>query len=89
MFPGNISSISGSESDSDEDDNHATSKPIGMAARFQRKLEVIGTGSSTDSDTEDSIMDDRARKYPKIFLKNSLGDLISLYRCVVYHKKVR
>ncbi|XP_071158192.1 tRNA endonuclease ANKZF1-like isoform X1 [Mytilus edulis] len=85
---GNISSISGSESDSGEDDNHATSKPIGMAARFQRKLEVIGTGSSTDSDTEDSIMDDRARKYPKIFLKNSLGDLISLYRCVVYHKKV-
>ncbi|XP_063421808.1 tRNA endonuclease ANKZF1-like [Mytilus trossulus] len=85
---GNISSLSGSESDSDDDDNHATSKPIGMAARFQRKLEVIGTGSSTDSDTEDNIMDDRARKYPKIFLKNSLGDLISLYRCVVCHKKV-
>ncbi|XP_052091788.1 ankyrin repeat and zinc finger domain-containing protein 1-like isoform X2 [Mytilus californianus] len=85
---GNISSISGSESDSDDDDNHATSKPVSIAARFQRKLEVVGTGSSTDSESEDSTMDDRARKYPKIFLKNSLGDLISLYRCVVCHKQV-
>lgn len=89
---GSVSSISGSESDDDdsEADSHATSKPIGIAARFQRKVDAPMTGSSTDSESDDNITpDERARRHPKIFLKNSLGDLISIYRCVVYHKQVQ
>jgi hypothetical protein len=88
-----VSSISGSESDSNDDDDeadsHATSKPIGITARFQRKVDAPMTGSSTDSESDDNVTDDRARRHPKLFLKNSLGDLISIYRCVVYHKQVR
>ena len=45
---------------------------------------------ASDSDSEDvAAVMAAARRHPKVFLKNQSGQLLSLYRCVLYHKKVR
>ncbi|XP_064614070.1 uncharacterized protein LOC135477796 [Liolophura sinensis] len=85
---GNISSLSGSDTDSDGSDTESDcpprSKPLGVPARMRQSL-----CNGSDSESESGLYQENpsARKYPKVFLRNSSGQLISLYRCVLYHKK--
>ncbi|XP_033762728.1 LOW QUALITY PROTEIN: ankyrin repeat and zinc finger domain-containing protein 1-like [Pecten maximus] len=87
-----VSSISGSESESDDSDvedgekRKLRSKPSGIAAYLRNRGDSCS--SSNDSETElPSAVDDAARKFPKLFFRNKDGELISIYRCILYHKK--
>ena len=69
-----VSSISGSESDSDSNPAsgvHVTSSPHNEA-----------------SDTESYHVEGTGRRHPRVFLKSSDGKLLSIYRAVIYSKKV-
>ncbi|KAK7473986.1 hypothetical protein BaRGS_00034755 [Batillaria attramentaria] len=82
---GDISSISGSDdsSDSSSETDDARPKPSPLPARVHKS-----TQDSTDSDSEGaSAVLAATRKHPKLFLRNSDGQLVSLYRCLLYHKK--
>ncbi|XP_056008477.1 ankyrin repeat and zinc finger domain-containing protein 1-like isoform X2 [Ostrea edulis] len=90
---GSVSSISGSDSNSENED--AFSVPPMLPRSLQLQKEAL---DSCDSETETGgasegemggASDDAARKYPKIFFRNSEGLLVSVYRCVVHHKKVK
>ncbi|KAJ8313538.1 hypothetical protein KUTeg_008099 [Tegillarca granosa] len=88
-----VSSISGSESESEDSEldsvsaDKPQSKPMNIPSRRLRQ-EVDGE-SSNDSETDisASVKDEMARKYPKVYFENGDGEVISLYRCVIYHKK--
>lgn len=85
-----VSSISGSESDEsdteDVDRPRLRLKPGGLATQLRQRRDSYS--SSNDSETElPSVIDDASRKYPKLFFRNKDGELLSLYRCVLYHKK--
>lgn len=89
-----VSSISGSESESDDSDieegsgekRKIRSKPSGRAAYLRHR--TASCSSSNDSEPElPSIVDDAARRFPKLFFRNKDGELISIYRCIIYHKK--
>ena len=85
QITGNVSSISGSESESEDED----SVPPKMPTHTLLTSAMTFDPYSTDSDVELSrTSEEQGRKYPKIFFRNAVGDLISLYRCVVLHKKV-
>lgn len=81
---GDISSISGSGDSSDSSsDTDNVSKPSPVPTRLKNS-----NYDSTDSETEGSnTVLAAVKKYPKIFMRNSNGQLVSLYRCVLYHKK--
>lgn len=88
----NVSSISGSDSESEtsdtEDDSFSrqTSKPRGIPMYLRSHLD-----SGTDSDSEACSIADKTRtaaSYVKVFFRNDSAELISMYRCVIYHKKV-
>ncbi|XP_078320556.1 tRNA endonuclease ANKZF1-like isoform X3 [Crassostrea virginica] len=88
-----VSSISGSDSDSETED--APPPRLPRPLQLQQQEEAL---SSCDSEGETGgasegegggALDDSARKYPKIFFRNAEGLLVSVYRCVIHHKKVR
>ncbi|KAH3719844.1 ankyrin repeat and zinc finger domain-containing protein 1-like isoform X2 [Dreissena polymorpha] len=88
---GNISSLSGSDSENDESSDSESKnktlpgKPLHGSPR--RRFQAANN-SSTDSESEAwSQSDDIARRLPKVFFKNKEGELLSLYRCVLCNKK--
>ncbi|XP_060064926.1 tRNA endonuclease ANKZF1-like [Ylistrum balloti] len=86
-----VSSISGSESETDDsaDEDGENSKVRLKPRRIAAFLRHEGDcSSSNDSETElPSVIDDASRKFPKLFFRNKDGELISIYRCLLYHKK--
>ncbi|KAL5006281.1 hypothetical protein ScPMuIL_015087 [Solemya velum] len=90
---GNLSSISGSESDSADSDTGSDSsqgvkysKPRLVPPPHLRHRQ--SSNSSTDSESEDTSRNYVvATRYAKVFFKNIAGEVVSLYRCVLYHKK--
>ncbi|XP_070211217.1 tRNA endonuclease ANKZF1-like isoform X1 [Littorina saxatilis] len=86
---GDVSSISGSDdtstSSSNEDD---TLVKLTLPASRHKKSHVYESSDSTDSESEEnaSIMA-ATRRHPKVFLRNGEGQLLSMYRSVLYHKK--
>lgn len=89
---GSVSSISGSDSDSETD--NALPLRLPRPLQLQQQDDALSScdsegeiGGVSEGDTN-AVLDDSARKYPKIFFRNSEGLLVSVYRCVVYHKKV-
>ena len=92
-FSGNVSSISGSDSDSDLDsdagrittsaDLKVRPKPAGIPSHL-----ATSGNTSTDSESESGPSEDVAQRLPKVYFRTAEGQLISLYRCVLCHKKV-
>ena len=92
LAPGEVSSISGSDStsSSSSDEDVASVKPSPTPAHQKHHSHVYDGADASDSDSEDvAAVMAAARRHPKVFLKNQSGQLLSLYRCVLYHKKVR
>lgn len=90
---GSVSSISGSDSDSETENVPPPRLPRPL--QLQQQDDALSScdsegeiGGVSEGDTN-AALDDSARKYPKIFFRNSEGLLVSVYRCVVYHKKVK
>ena len=86
-----MSSISGSDdtSDSSSDEDVAPAKPLAIPARLKHSR-VYNSADTSDSESEDvAAVMAATRRHPKVFLRNQSGQLLSLYRCVLYHKKVR
>lgn len=88
-----MSSISGSDSDSETEG--APPPRLPRPLQLQQQDDTLSScdsegemGGVSEGDTNAAV-DDSARKYPKIFFRNSEGLLVSVYRCVIYHKKVR
>ncbi|XP_052806792.1 ankyrin repeat and zinc finger domain-containing protein 1-like [Mya arenaria] len=89
---GNISSLSGSDSDTDGDtdiDNQPRTGPNKLLPGTQRRLvREGGNTSSTDSESESGNQtEDIARRLPKVYFSNHEGEILSIYRCVLCHKK--
>lgn len=87
-----MSSISGSDSDSETE--NAPPPRLPRPLQLQQQDDTLSScdsegemGGVSEGDTN-AALEDSARKYPKIFFRNSEGLLVSVYRCVVYHKKV-
>lgn len=87
-----MSSISGSDLDSETE--NAPPPRLPRPLQLQQQDDALSScdsegeiGGVSEGDTN-AALDDSARKYPKIFFRNSEGLLVSVYRCVVYHKKV-
>lgn len=90
---GSVSSISGSDSDSETE--NAPPPRLPRPLQLQQQDDTLSScdsegemGGVSEGDTN-AALEDSARKYPKIFFRNSEGLLVSVYRCVVYHKKVK
>lgn len=90
---GSVSSISGSDSDSETE--NAPPPRLPRPLQLQQQDDALSScdsegemGGVSEGDTN-AALEDSARKYPKIFFRNSEGLLVSVYRCVVYHKKVK
>ena len=89
--PGEVSSISGSDdtSSTSSDEDVDSVKPSPVPARMKHS-QAYSSADASDSDSEDTAaVMAAARRHPKVFLRNQSGQLLSLYRCVLYHKKVR
>ncbi|XP_005091111.1 ankyrin repeat and zinc finger domain-containing protein 1 [Aplysia californica] len=71
---GDVSSISGSDEDDDDAD-----------AVLRETTNVIPHQDSGMDLTSSPIVNER--KFHKIFFKNALGERISVYRCLLHHKK--
>ncbi|XP_067650118.1 tRNA endonuclease ANKZF1-like [Haliotis asinina] len=88
---GDVSSISGSEdeselSDTDTDTGGGRGKSKPMA--IPQHMRGASAHSGTDSESEGGMtIEGTARKYPKVYFKNKDGELISVFRCLLYHKK--
>lgn len=82
------SSISGSDSESESEDNGFPGDdmlsdvgPIGKP--------YLNTAIAQETpDASHCHLSSNKRNYPKLFLKNNNGELISVYKCILYHKKV-
>lgn len=87
---GNISSLSGSDAESEAETDSDYQSKTGSGKKLPgspRKL--VNTGhSSTDSESESGYQsEDAARRLPKVYFRNEAGEMLSLYRCVLCHKK--
>ncbi|XP_061579636.1 tRNA endonuclease ANKZF1 isoform X2 [Cololabis saira] len=71
---GDLSSISGSESDSEEEDFDNDSREAGSRV------------TSTDEEMSAESQLSTGRLYSKVFFQNSAGDYLSFYRCVLHGK---
>lgn len=71
-FPGDLSSISGSESDSEDLDSDAG----GTTTNF--------TGTDTESSADTSLV--TGRLCSRVVFQNSLGQYLSVYRCILLGK---
>ena len=87
-----MSSISGSDSDSDldSDASRTTSsadfksrKPVGIPSHL-----TSSGNTSTDSESEGGQVEDAAQRLPKVYFRTAEGELVSIYRCVLCHKRV-
>ena len=88
QFSGDISSISGSDSDtSDSDDNEDHLSPYSDPATIDKLHQNQQNKAGNGDDEEDSIKRNH-RSYPKVFFTNSQGQLISVHRCILHGKKV-
>ncbi|KAL3831821.1 hypothetical protein ACJMK2_023523 [Sinanodonta woodiana] len=94
LIAGNISSLSGSDSDLDslsDIDTDGSQEPKSRKKQFRIPSHLWMSGySSTDSDSECSTnrVEEAARKLSKVYFRNSAGELISLYRCILSHRKM-
>ncbi|XP_060591292.1 tRNA endonuclease ANKZF1-like [Ruditapes philippinarum] len=87
---GNISSLSGSDSDTDADTDTDNQSKTGSGKKLpgSQRRHVYSGNTSTDSDSESGNQyEDVARRLPKVYFRNKDGDLLSIYRCVLCHKK--
>ncbi|RUS73022.1 hypothetical protein EGW08_019208 [Elysia chlorotica] len=71
---GDVSSISGSDDEDDADDHN------------DDVAELANPTSSLETEAQD-ISSARQRESHKVFFKNGNGDLISVHRCLLHHKK--
>lgn len=102
-FPDDLSSISGSESDSEEEGDSSDSVPS-LAAKCgsyesdeflqvkDYKDDVIGSFPGCNQD--DSVAEKRhehlrlmAARHAKIFFENEDGKILTMYRCLLHGKK--
>ena len=79
--PGDISSLSGSES-SCQSDNDIDEEPNSAGQRHVFALH------QSQNNTDDSVAI-KQRTFPRVFFRNSEGQLISVHRCILHGKKVR
>ncbi|XP_025094264.1 LOW QUALITY PROTEIN: ankyrin repeat and zinc finger domain-containing protein 1-like [Pomacea canaliculata] len=83
-----VSSISGSEDSSESSkesgDEAVTSSAVPVNLK---KFTCDNSDSERESKTQENSSLATTRKMPKLFMKNSKGQLISIYHCVLYHKK--
>ncbi|XP_061186027.1 tRNA endonuclease ANKZF1-like [Saccostrea echinata] len=87
---GSVSSISGSDSDSENEETAPPKLPRPLQLRQQdEELSSCDSESEVGEGEMGGASNEGARKYPKIFFRNSEGLLVSVYRCVVHHKKVK
>lgn len=84
-----MSSISGSE-DSSESSKESGDEAVTSSAVpvHLKKFTCDNSDSERESKTQENSSLATTRKMPKLFMKNSKGQLISIYHCVLYHKKV-
>ncbi|KAK6166090.1 hypothetical protein SNE40_022861 [Patella caerulea] len=86
-----VSSISGSEDD-EEDSSDTESGPNRSKSKLAIPAHVRSTSvsGSSDSESEASVVKhgrNSANNINKYYLRNKDGELISLYKCLLYHKK--
>lgn len=86
------SSISGSDSDSDDEDTDSSNQDFSRFDIGPHGVPFVPFTQQEGAADSCLVSDDlpfgsNGRKYPKLFLKNSNGELISVYRCILYHKK--
>lgn len=103
IFPDDLSSISGSESDSEEEGDSSDFVPSSAAKLGSYKsnelMQVRGceddaTGSLPGNKQDDSGAEKRhehlrlmAARHAKIFFENEDGKILSMYRCLLHGKK--
>lgn len=111
-FVGDMSSLSGSEVESENEDDAGTSE-TGTSSNEQTKNEPSSKSNSTgksrktserrgriiESDISDTEYNDEmtkerklqvvASRHTKVFFENDDGNIFSIYRCLLHHKKVR
>lgn len=84
---GNISSLSGSDSDTDTESDQDQFTGTKYLTSIRQKL-LHGNGISTDSESDTgNQLEDISRRLPKVYFTNKDGELLSIYRCVICHKK--
>ena len=97
-YTGDISSISGSEDSNEDTDDNEDDTNMSTTEKMKKKvndkmrhIRKTAESGSSESETESSVqvvLDDAGRRYPKLFFRSTDGDILSVYRCIVYHKKV-
>ncbi|XP_072027233.1 tRNA endonuclease ANKZF1-like isoform X1 [Amphiura filiformis] len=80
---GDISSISGSDSNTSDSDNEDYQSPYSDHSKIDM---LKNQTKSTNSDDDDNTKA-KQRNYPKVFFTNSQGQLISVHRCILHGKK--
>ena len=80
FVPDDVSSISGSGTESESEDDKPTNE-------HKVNTKDNNDGHMTDDDTDDVTR--MLRRTPRVYVKNGEGELFSVYRAVVYGKKVR
>ena len=95
LFTGDISSLSGSESDSSSSESdefpsvRKDRKVLSAVPTYLQSVSEKPTGSTdSDSDTGGHI-EELVNRHPKVFFRNSNEELLAIYRCVLHSKKVR
>ncbi|XP_052826487.1 ankyrin repeat and zinc finger domain-containing protein 1 isoform X1 [Octopus bimaculoides] len=82
------SSISGSDLESESEDNGYF--PVEDMLPDVGPIGKPYSNTVTTQETPDAShchLASNKRNYPKLFLKNNKGELISVYKCILYHKK--
>lgn len=105
-----MSSLSGSEAESENDDDAGTSE-TGNSSNEQTKNELTSKtglsrtrktserrGKAIESDISDTEYNEEmskerklqvvASRHTKVFFENDDGNIFSIYRCLLHHKKV-
>lgn len=109
-FVGDMSSLSGSEVESENEDDAGTSE-TGASSNEQTKNEPSSKtalnrsrktserrGKAIESDISDTEYNEEmskerklqavASRHTKVFFENDDGNIFSIYRCLLHHKKV-
>lgn len=104
IFAGDVSSISGSDSEDEcQDSESSTSSPQSSPRRLSgqrasgtsirnRVLQKISANlSSTDTEDEGNVSGSHrvVSRHSKLFFENEDGNVISLYKCILFQSKVR
>lgn len=108
-FVGDMSSLSGSEAESENEDDAGTSETR-TSSNEQTKNESASKSSSNrsrktserrgraiESDISDTECEEMSKerklqvvasRHTKVFFENDDGNIFSIYRCLLHHKKV-